>query len=174
MYIRTHQSLRGVTLIELLVTIAILGILAALAAPNFRNMLVSNRLSSYHNDFVGLAAFARAEALKRGTTVSMCRSSTLTACATSGQWAQGWIVYVGDASAGATGSAVPVLQTRAALSPGYSLVGAGSLASALEYNARGFAVGTGTMTLCHAATGSGRQITIDRARTSVTVLTGCT
>lgn len=174
MYIRAKQPPRGVTLIELMVTITILGILGTLAAPSFRNMLVNNRLSNYNNDFVGLAAFARAEAVKRGTTVTMCRSSSLTSCAASGEWAQGWIVYLGNAAAGNSGTPVNVLQTRAALPAGYTLTGSGALAAAVEYDARGFVVSTGSFTLCHAATGNGRQISIDRTRITVASLTSCT
>lgn len=65
---------RGFTLIELIVTIAILAILLGLAAPSFRDLIENNRTATRTNDLVAALNFARSEAIKRGVDVSLCRT----------------------------------------------------------------------------------------------------
>lgn len=62
-----HQ--RGVTLIELMVTISIIGIILALAAPSFIRMIESQRLRGVHSQIVTDMQFARSEALQRRVPV---------------------------------------------------------------------------------------------------------
>ncbi|WP_404299056.1 GspH/FimT family pseudopilin [Halomonas sp.] len=59
------SSRRGFTLIELIVTIAVAAILAALAAPSYQRFIASNRLSSDYNEVLSGLNFARSEAIKR-------------------------------------------------------------------------------------------------------------
>ncbi len=86
---------RGVTLIELMVTVAVASVLAFLAAPSFQSIILNNRLSSYGSDFIASTRLARNEAIKRNAVVQLCRSSDGLTCATTGGWQQGWIVAAG-------------------------------------------------------------------------------
>lgn len=92
----------GFTLVELLVTIAILAILTALAVPSFKQTIQSTTISNNVNTFMGDLRFARSEAIRRGGNVVMCRSNAPEAanpvCNTgSGTgtigWASGWIIF---------------------------------------------------------------------------------
>ena len=60
------------TLIELMVTISLLGILIAIALPNLRDFVVGNRLSSNVNSFIGILNYARSEAIVRNQQVVVC------------------------------------------------------------------------------------------------------
>ena len=60
------------TLIELMVTISVLGVIMAIALPNLRDFVVGNRLSSNVNSFIGMLSYARSEAIVRNQQVVVC------------------------------------------------------------------------------------------------------
>lgn len=77
MYTRRHCSsgkASGFTMVELMVTIAVLAILLAVAGPNFSDMLLRNRLSSGANDLLAALQLARSEAIRTNTSVEVCPS----------------------------------------------------------------------------------------------------
>ena len=65
----------GFTLVELMITVALLGILLAAAAPNFDSALNSSRLAGVANELTGAVNVARAEAIRRNQRVALCRSA---------------------------------------------------------------------------------------------------
>jgi type IV fimbrial biogenesis protein FimT len=106
----------GVTLVELMFALTVLGILVAIAVPSFRGASLSSRLSAIANDLHASVQIARSEAIKSNTTVTLCTSTDGTSCAASGDWEQGWIVLdVND----------NVLDSHAALQDGYRVIEAG-------------------------------------------------
>jgi prepilin-type N-terminal cleavage/methylation domain-containing protein len=58
---------RAFTLIELMVVVAVLAIIATLAAPSFRELILMQRLRGSNAQLVTDMQFARAEAASRGT-----------------------------------------------------------------------------------------------------------
>jgi len=86
---------RGFTLIELMVTIVLASILAAIAVPGFRDLIQNNRAITLSSDFTTAIQLARSEAIKRGSSVTVCAASdtTHTACGGSDDWSNGWIVF---------------------------------------------------------------------------------
>ena len=89
----TNFNQRAFTLIEVLVTIAIAGILLALAAPSFVATTQKMRALGEANGFANDLQFARSEAIKQGQPVSLCASADGTSCLLTGTWHQGWIVF---------------------------------------------------------------------------------
>lgn len=67
---RTRAN-QGFTLIELVITIALIGIIAGFVIPQFGNMIDRNRVVSTTNSVVGLLNFARSEAVRRNVRVSV-------------------------------------------------------------------------------------------------------
>lgn len=82
----------GFSLIELMVTIAIVAILIALAAPSFTALINRNRLSGQANELVASLQLARMEAVRRNARVSMCKTTDGATCSgVAGPWG-GWLV----------------------------------------------------------------------------------
>jgi type IV fimbrial biogenesis protein FimT len=85
----------GFSLLELLVTLSIAGILLGLAAPSFTGILLDSRRTVAVNSFVHSIYLARSTAAHQGRTVSICRSSDGDTCSNStANWQHGWIVFV--------------------------------------------------------------------------------
>lgn len=87
------QHSRAFTLIELMITLSILAILLAIAAPSFRDSIQNNRTQTIANDLTTALQFARSEAVKRGTKVDICRRNG-NVCADAADWGNGWLVKV--------------------------------------------------------------------------------
>lgn len=87
---------RGFTLIELMITLSILAILIAIAAPSFRDTIQNSRTLTIANDLTTALQFARSEAVKRGVRVDICRRNA-NACANATDWGNGWLVKVNGA-----------------------------------------------------------------------------
>lgn len=90
--VRPASRVAGFTLIELVVTIAVLAILVAIAAPSFQGLINSNRVTSSANEMVAALQFARSESMRRNVRTTLCQSGDGTSCSTGDTW-PGWIVF---------------------------------------------------------------------------------
>ena len=131
-----------------MVTISVVAILATIAVPSFVNLMAKQKVESLAGEFSAALSFARGEALRRGTPVSVCRSSNGTACG--GSWGNGWIVFVntdGDSPA-TVDSGETVLRVGAALTSGYAVGVSSDFASDMTYSAIGMAAKAGVVAFC--------------------------
>lgn len=92
-----RRAASGFTAIELLVSIVVLGIIVALSANSFINLIASARMNSEITYLLGAINQARSEAIKRGYNVSVCAvanpSNATTACdGASTDWSSGWVM----------------------------------------------------------------------------------
>jgi prepilin-type N-terminal cleavage/methylation domain-containing protein len=73
---------KGFTLIELMVSMAMVGILVALAAPSFQQTIRVAAVDSHIENIVNIIQNARGEAVKRGVSVSITAPGNWTTDAT--------------------------------------------------------------------------------------------
>lgn len=93
----THTSRNsGFTLIELMLTIAVAAVIAAVAIPNMRDFIRNNRLAAGSNDLLRSLQMARSEAIKRQQVIAVCASSApdLEDPSCSDGKLTGWFVFV--------------------------------------------------------------------------------
>ena len=149
----------GFTMIELMVSLTVLGILAAIALPSFNDVFLGNRLASFSNSFIASAQLARSEAIKRNAPIKMCRSSNGSSCATTSGWQQGWIIFSDNGAGGNNDNGtVDADETRIhyqqTLSTDYSFTGT---SYSITFQATGLVASTVDLGLCRLLPSPGRQ-----------------
>lgn len=96
------HAAKGLTLIELLVSLALLGILSALALPGFDRLIKTQRADRLRDDLFSDLTLARSQAMSLGLPVSICTTNnvfvtdpTTLSCLEPGRnWSAGWLVFV--------------------------------------------------------------------------------
>ena len=144
--IKVHN---GFTLIELMITVAIVAVLIGLAAPSFVQTLKQNRLQMESEDFFVSLILARSEALKRNQPVAVCKSADGATCTTSDNWDQGWIIYADENADAAKQAAEPVISASEGFDSGNTLrVTGNDLDDQVVYQVDGTPSGTETFVFC--------------------------
>jgi len=131
MNMTSYKRVRGFTLFELMIALAVAGVILTVGVPNFTSFLANNRAVSDTNDLVTSLNLGRSEAIRRGSTVSLCSSTDGATCSGSNDWSTGWIVQTSagevlrawperSGGAGVLSGNVSQLQfqSRGALAPG--------------------------------------------------------
>lgn len=140
----------GFTLVEVVVTLAVAGIIIGMAIPSFRELIANSRLTTTTNNLVASISYARSEAIKRAQTV--------TVVAMGAGWDDGWNVLD---QAGAT------IRTFEAPADTIQIVAVDANANnmtTLRFDGRGLLLnqaGGATISICDDRMGeTGRQIQI--------------
>ncbi len=107
----------GFTLLEVLVVMALLGLMVSLAAPAMSALRQQHQLQAQAEGLLGSLVLARSEAMRRQQRVTMCARASDSACDASGTWQQGWLVFA-DANGNAQLEAGEALiEVRAPMPP---------------------------------------------------------
>jgi type IV fimbrial biogenesis protein FimT len=75
--------------VELMITITIVGIIAVMALPSFRDLIASQRVRNVAQDLMSAIIFARSEAIKRNAQINIVPAG--------GDWNAGWSVQTSGA-----------------------------------------------------------------------------
>ncbi|ASJ72403.1 GspH/FimT family pseudopilin [Granulosicoccus antarcticus] len=151
-----HQA-RGFTLMELLITVSVAAILMATAAPGFQSLIQQSKQESRVNELTGALYYARSEAIKRSSRISVCARSSNTSCGTN--WDKGWIVFIDNgATPGVIDTSESVLKVASSLPSGFRVKNTAIVQGASEATQRSYVRfgprglsnwrGSGTFTFC--------------------------
>ncbi len=169
----------GFTLVELMVTLAIVAIVLTIGVPSFQSVMRNNQLTTQINSLVGAIHLARSEAIKRGEGdapgtdpdtkwVVICAAASGNTCSTTTpktDWSNGWIVFLNRTSS-AIPSPIPaadILKIYEAMPSGYTLK---ATSNYVAYDKTSFSKkvngtsNTLTFALCYDSTTYSRELTV--------------
>jgi len=153
----------GFTMMQLLVTVALIGIISSIAMPSLTGLLVSNKLTAYANQLVTGLNVARSEAVKRNTRVTLRKKGD------SG-YESGWNIFLDTNGNNTFESGTDTLiKTFEAFPSGYTLIGNNVIVNFIAYQADGTSNVSGSFAVCYAGHIVGAKLvtvnTVGRIRT---------
>jgi type IV fimbrial biogenesis protein FimT len=134
------NNFSGFTLIELMITVSIAGILMSMAIPSFQSTIRSHRLTTSTNIFVTTLNLARSEAVKRGASVTVRKvdDNSSTNLGASANWENGWDIFTDVDSDGIFDSGTDTLiKTFPALKTSYTLRGNTNFTNFIRFTSTG-------------------------------------
>lgn len=160
----------GFTLVELMITLAVLVVLLAVAVPSMQEFTANNQLAATKSNFAAAVALARTEAAKRGRVVVL---QALGSGPTGNEFANGWEIAVDDDGNGAVASSETRVRKNAVTLEKIKLGGTPQVA----FRATGALVGTTEQvyTLCRSGGTRGYTVTVTPSgATDVVGINTCT
>ncbi|GAA0353013.1 GspH/FimT family pseudopilin [Bowmanella denitrificans] len=134
----------GLTLLELMITLAISGILLTLVAPNVRDILIRNNITSQVNEISGAVQFARSNAIDEQNTAIVCPTPDFSTCST--DWNQAKMVFNDLDADGNRGNNEEILAATSIAPDSLVLTGP---AITVRFNGNGTVSTPATIKFCH-------------------------
>jgi len=154
------RAAHGFTLTELLVALAIAGILAMIGAPAMGSLLARTRDASTEAMVANTLRHARTAAVMRNARVLVCPSRDGRQCNPGDDWQHGWLVAKDADHDGQPDADAPLIATQAAMPVGTRVItsiGRGQLA----FHPNGGAGGSNArFTICHANARTGKAVIV--------------
>jgi type IV fimbrial biogenesis protein FimT len=89
-----RTTTKGFTLLELLITVTVLGIISSLAIPAFSSLIAGSAMSANVNLFLAQLYLARSSAITRERYITVCPASSPAACSDDHTgWRQGYLIF---------------------------------------------------------------------------------
>jgi len=149
------KPLRGFTLVELMITLAVLVVLLAVAVPPMQEFTANNQLAANRSNFATALSLARTEAVKRGRVAVL---QALGNGPAGNEFANGWEIAVDDDGNGAVAANETRVRKNATSLERITLSGATSV----SFRATGALVGNAAQvyTLCRLGGTRGYTVTV--------------
>ncbi len=141
-----QTSSHGFSLIEIMIVLVLMSILASMST-SMGSLLERFRLDSASQSSVGSINLTRSEAIKRGSLISICRSTTGLDCDnTSTDWSTGWTIFTNPNGNDQIDVGEEVIRYHNGLSASLKMTWSGG--NTLTFNPRGRPVSSGTFVVC--------------------------
>ena len=142
--------LKGFTLTEVMVTVAVVALTLSFAAPNIKAAVRNNRLAGAANQFISALSLARSEAVKRRMRVTVRKNSA--------NWEQGWQIFTDSPSAngayGILNNTDVILRVYGPLPANYTLRGNNNFTNYISFLPSGESNQLGSFALCENGAGN--------------------
>lgn len=170
-----RRRLRAFTAIELLIALAIVGMLLAAAAPNARAFLAAVELRERSEALMRALSVARSEAIKRGTRVDVCPSIDRSHCASAVTWEAGWLTFVNETRSAQPPADAAILSHERPARAGIVITGNRPVADYISFTAIGHArrhdgaLQMGTFTVCRRGQAAQKVVLANSGRVRIDV-----
>ncbi|HEX5960763.1 MAG TPA: GspH/FimT family pseudopilin [Rhodanobacteraceae bacterium] len=160
---QARRSHRGFTLTELLVTLAIAGILAMAGVPAMGGLLARSRTAGAQASIIATLRHARNAAIMHNARVLVCPSLDARRCAADDNWQRGWIVARDADRDGRPDTGIPVLTTQAAMSGDIRVVTSAGRKRIFFYPNGSAAGSNARFTVCQARERDGKAVVVSNS-----------
>jgi type IV fimbrial biogenesis protein FimT len=143
-----RRRARGITLIEMMMTLAVIAILLAAAVPAFGGLIKSTQAQSSRSALVTALNTARIFAVSKTANVVVCPSTDEQYCGHTTEWQHGWLIFVDADRDGARGDDEDLLNVAQAQPTGVAILSTAGRVR-VTYRPDGSSAGSNvSMTVC--------------------------
>jgi type IV fimbrial biogenesis protein FimT len=161
-----YASQRGLTLIDVMITAALMSIIVLLSIPWLQETIRNSRMIDINNELAQALKFSRNLAMERNLRVTVCKSANGVSCSDDGGWEQGWIAFTDtNHNARYETAAESRLLVRNKVEGKLTMLGDPAVQNYVSYVGRGNAESTSGMpqsgaikTCAHNRAGTGRRL----------------
>ena len=150
MLLTHYRKAAGFTVIELLIVLAILGILLGIAVPGFTSLFAQSQQETTLSTLLRHHHLARSEAIKNNQIIMLCKSHDGRQCHSDSSWQDGWIIFRDSDNNKQVSLQEPIIYVQQALHNNLTIKyrGFGSH-HYVRYFPNGRSTTNGTFTLCN-------------------------
>ncbi|GGD66335.1 GspH/FimT family pseudopilin [Lacimicrobium alkaliphilum] len=140
---QSRNRQRGVTLMELMITLAIISILITVVAPNVGELLTRNRITAQVNEISGVIQLGRNTAIDEQSITIVCPTTDFSSC--SNNWELAKMVFIDLDQSGTRSDDEEILAGTSISPSGLNISGP---AVPIQFNGNGTASAAATVLIC--------------------------
>jgi len=137
-------SQQGLSLIEILIGMAITGIILTVGVPSMRDMLIRSQITSQINELSAVIQFARHTAINEQTTAIVCPTTNFSTCTVN--WDDPKMVFADLDNSGTRGNNEEMLAGTGGSAENYAFTGP---AGNIRFQGNGSVASPATLQICH-------------------------
>ena len=163
----------GFSLVELLLALAVFGILVLAAGPSYQAWMAGRQLANHAHYLAATLTQTRSEAIKHGYRVNLCKSRDGRQCADAGGWETGWIMFVDENRTGEVDDGESILRLAGPAGDGITVTGNRPVEDYVSYTGLGHArmvsgaLQMGTFVVCKAGQDALRVVLAESGRARI-------